>query len=88
MISRGSLDKSLVEFKLASNSKLKRNLEKQVEVYKAASDAHNALKVILFFTQEQEAKVSASLRSLGLENNRDIFLIDGRADNKPSGSAA
>jgi hypothetical protein len=50
-ISRGSLDKSLVEFKLASNSKLRRNLEKQVEIYKAASNAPNALKVILYFTE-------------------------------------
>jgi hypothetical protein len=31
-ISRGSGDKSLVEFKLASNSQLKRNLEKQVAI--------------------------------------------------------
>lgn len=87
-ISRGHLDKSLVEFKLASNSKLKRNLEKQVEIYKAASDASNALKVILFFTQEQHAKVAGTLRQLSLEKSNDVILIDGRADNKPSGSEA
>lgn len=87
-ISRGSLDKSLVEFKLASNTNLQRNLENQVEIYKAASDTTNALKVILFFTQEQEVKVSGILRKLGLKNNKDIVLIDGRDDNKPSGSKA
>jgi hypothetical protein len=54
-ISRGSLDKSLVEFKLASNTNLARNLEKQVEIHKAASDASHALKVILYFTQERAA---------------------------------
>jgi hypothetical protein len=87
-ISRGSLDKSLVEFKLASNTNLQRNLENQVEIYKAASDTPNALKVILFFTQEQQAKVFSILRKLGLEKNKDIVLIDGRDDNKPSGSKA
>jgi len=85
-ISRGSIDKSLVEFKLASNTKLQRNLEKQVEIYKAASDAPSALKVILFFTKER-AKVLGILRELGLEN-KDIVLIDGCVENKISGSKA
>lgn len=87
-ISRGSLDKSLIEFKLASNTKLQRNLEKQVEIYKAASDVPNALKVILFFNDKERAKVLAILRDLGLEKNLDVILIDGRANNKPSGSKA
>lgn len=87
-VSRGALDKSLVEFKLASNTKLQRNLEKQVEIYKSASDTPNALKVILFFTNKEYAKVSGILRELGLEKSKDIVLIDGRADNKPSGSKA
>jgi len=87
-ISRGSLDKSLVEFKLASNTKLRRNLEKQVDVYKAASDAPNALKVILFFSDEERNKVLGILEELGLTSNPDVILIDGRADNKPSGSKA
>src|SRR5262249_49915419 len=32
-ISRGSGDKTIVEFKLASNTQLKKNLEKQAEIY-------------------------------------------------------
>lgn len=87
-ISRGSLDKSLVEFKLASNSKLRRNLEKQVEIYKAASDTSNALKVILFFSEEHQNRVLGILQDLGLETHPDVILIDGRDDNKPSGSKA
>jgi hypothetical protein len=87
-ISRGSLDKALVEFKLASNTKLQQNLEKQVEIYKAASDTPNALKVILFFTDKEHAKVLGILQSLGLEKSLDVILIDGRAENKPSGSKA
>ena len=52
-ISRGSFDKSLVEFKLAKNSQLRRNLEKQAEIYQKASDARSALKVILFFSEKE-----------------------------------
>lgn len=87
-ISRGAIDKSLVEFKLASNPKLQRNLEKQAEIYKAASDAPHALKVILFFTDSDQAKVTSILRELKMHKNPDVILIDGRADNKPSGSKA
>ncbi len=87
-ISRGGYDKSLIEFKLASNTSLKRNLQKQVDVYKAASDTSNALKVIVFFTDRERDKVLAILKELGLENNPDTILIDGRSDNKPSGSKA
>lgn len=35
-ISKGAKDKTLIEFKLASNSKLKQNLENQVEIYEKA----------------------------------------------------
>ena len=87
-ISRGSLDKSLVEFKLASNTKLQRNLEKQIDIYKSASDTSKALKVILFFTDREYAKVNGILNRLGIGRSSDIILIDGRANNKPSGSKA
>lgn len=87
-ISRGSYDKSLVEFKLAKNTHLRRNLEKQVEIYKKASDAPNALKVILFFTDRELEKVTKIFNDLGLHDHPDVILIDGRTDNKPSGSKA
>ena len=54
----------------------------------ASSNTSHALKVILYFTQEQQAKVSSMLHRLGLEKSADVILIDGRADNKPSGSKA
>jgi hypothetical protein len=87
-ISKGRFDKSLVEFKLAKNTQLRRNLEKQVEIYKKASDAHNALKVILFFTDQELEKVTKIFNDLDLHDNSDVILIDGRATNKPSGSKA
>jgi len=84
--SRGRLDKSIIEFKLAKNSSLAKNLKHQVEAYQKASDAKHALKVIVFFTAEEEAKTHAVLRDLGLEGHPDIVLIDARNDNKPSAS--
>lgn len=87
-ISRGAEDKTLVEMKLAKNSKLQRNLEKQVEIYKAASDAKNAIKAILFFTEEEKDRVTRILKKLNLTGHKDVVLIDARSDNKPSGSSA
>jgi hypothetical protein len=87
-ISRGAADKTLVEFKLAGNPQLKRNLLKQVEIYKKASDAETGFKVILFFSKEEQKRVEKILQDLGLQNDPNIFLIDARRDNKPSASKA
>ncbi|MBN2005816.1 MAG: hypothetical protein JXA21_20835, partial [Anaerolineae bacterium] len=87
-ISYGSADKTLVEFKLASNTQLKRNLQNQVEVYKKAHNTNQAFKVILYFSQSELNKVKQILKELEIENNQDIILIDARSDNKPSASRA
>src|SRR5262249_377294 len=52
-VSRGSRDKTIVEFKLAKNSQLERNLEKQTQIYRKASDARRAVHVIIFFSREE-----------------------------------
>lgn len=87
-ISRGAKDKTLVEFKLASNSHLERNLEKQLPIYQKASDAKRALKVIIYFSAQEKERLDKILKKLGLTNNRSVVLIDARKDNKPSGSVA
>ncbi len=87
-ISRGAADKTLIEFKLASNKQLKRNLEKQVEIYQRASDSPRAVKVITFFTEGEESRVLRILDDLRIRHSRDIVLIDARRDNKPSASTA
>lgn len=84
----GGGDKSLIEFKLASNKQLKRNLEKQVAVYEAANRTRTSVKVVLFYTARDEARVRAILRDLSLEGDESIVLIDARSDNKPSASRA
>lgn len=87
-VSRGNRDKSLVEFKLASNSKLKQNLAKQVAIYEAASNTSKSLKVICYFSAAELEKVQTILHELKLEGHPDITLIDARSDNKPSASNA
>ncbi len=87
-ISRGARDKTIIELKLASNSQLRNNLQKQAEIYMRASDASHSLKGILYFTREDELKVAKILKELKLENDESIVLIDARSDNKPSGSKA
>ena len=87
-ISRGARDKTIVEFKLASNRRLKRNLQSQAEIYQKASDAEHALKVILYFSAEEHGKVLDILRELEIDKEESIILIDARSDNKPSASVA
>jgi hypothetical protein len=87
-VSRGRFDKSLVEFKLAKNTGLARNLRHQAEIYQKASDAQHALKVIVFFTAEERLKVQGLLKELGLHTDPSVILIDARSDNKPSASKA
>lgn len=87
-ISRGSKDSTLVEFKLASNSKLKQNLEKQVDIYKAANDTNKSIKVILYFSENELMKVHKIIKDLDLKEGKELVLIDAQATNKPSGSKA
>ncbi|AYN19434.1 hypothetical protein [Alcaligenes aquatilis] len=85
-ISRGSSDKTLVEFKLASNSKLKQNLKHQVGVYEAANNTSSSIKVILYFSDSELIRTQDILNELGLLGSPDIVLIDASSTNKPSAS--
>ena len=87
-VSKGSADKSLVEFKLASNGKLKQNLKHQVEIYEAANDTKKSIKAILYFSEAELEKVQQILVDLKLSDRPEIMLIDARGDNKPSASNA
>lgn len=88
-VSRGAADKTIVEFKLAKNTQLQRNLEKQCKIYEAASDTtHPSIKVILYFDDTEYDKVHRILKHLNLQDDQNIVLIDACDDNKPSGSRA
>ncbi|ALS64752.1 hypothetical protein [Pandoraea apista] len=79
LVSYGSADKSIIEFKLAKNTQLEKNLKKQAEIYSQASKAtHPPIKVILFFTQPELTKTTSILQKLKLDKCPEIVLIDGR----------
>ena len=84
-ISMGDADKTLVEFKLARNKKLKQNLKNQVAIYEAANKTHQSMKVIIYFTESEYNSVMRILKDLKLEQNEDIILIDA-CNNKESAS--
>lgn len=75
-ISKGANDKTLIEFKLASNSKLKQNLENQVKIYEEANNTKSSIKVILYFDVTEYTKVHKILKELKLEKDKNIILID------------
>jgi hypothetical protein len=87
-VSYGSRDKSLIEFKLASSSSLKRNLQKQISIYEAANKTRTSVKVIICYTAADQQRAAAILKALKLESEPSIVLIDARTDNKPSASKA
>lgn len=85
LVSYGSADKSIIEFKLAKNSQLERNLKNQAEIYAAASSAtHPPIKVILYFSEAELDKVRSILERLKLENSKNIVLIDATTKSSAS----
>jgi hypothetical protein len=87
-VSKGSVDKTVVELKLAKNTSLKKNLQNQVQLYQAASSAGHAIKIIVYFSRQELLRVQKILKELNLTDHKDIVLIDARSDNKPSASKA
>lgn len=85
-VSKGKKNASLVEFKLAKNTGLEKNLRNQVKIYERASDADKSVKVIMYFNDRELEKVSRILRELELDKREDIVLID--ASPKVSASKA
>ena len=57
LISKGSSDSTLVEFKLASNSNLERNLQYQIDVYKKASETEKVIVVIFCIKIDELNKI-------------------------------
>jgi hypothetical protein len=85
-ISFGKLNSVLVEFKLASNSKLEMNLKNQTKIYEAANKTKNSIRVIMYFSELEKIKIEKVIQDLKLQNDENIVLIDARNDNKASAS--
>ncbi|KAA5248292.1 hypothetical protein [Bacteroides finegoldii] len=62
IISKGANDKTLIEFKLASNSKLEANLLHQLPVYEKANNTNKSIEVILYFNEQEKKKVDRVLK--------------------------
>jgi hypothetical protein len=85
-ISKGSANKALAEFKLASNPQLADNLEHQTKIYQKAHRANQSVKVIVYYSEAELLRVRLILRHLRLEHDQSIVLIDARNNNKQSAS--
>ena len=88
-ISKGQNNQNIIEFKLASNSSLS-HVFTQVKIYEAANCAEGSLIAIFFFSEEELKYANSVVKQAGYEDQigEAIFLIDCRADNKPSASKA
>lgn len=86
-VSRGRRDKTVVEFKLAKNSQLRKNLVHQTKIYERASDAQVSIKVIVHFSAQEQRTVEQLLKELKLDQDPTVVLIDASND-KPSASKA
>lgn len=87
MVSYGSADKTIIEFKLASNKSIEQTLVKQAEIYSSAARAtHPPLKVILYFSASELTKINRILDKTKLRSCKDVILID--ATPKESASKA
>lgn len=76
LISKGSADKTVVEFKLAKSSSLKRNLANQLGVYARANDTENTLMVILYFNDKELERVYKAMNELNMSDAHGVVLID------------
>lgn len=75
-VSEGKTDKSLVEFKLASNSKLEQNLKNQVKIYEDANKTRKSVKAIMYYKESELDKLIKILNMLNLQNDPSIIIID------------
>lgn len=72
------LDKTLIEFKLAKSSSLKRNMENQVDVYKKANDTNSAVFVVVAYTAKEVKRTEDVAQELGLNRpeTMEVVIID------------
>ena len=79
VISMGSKDVTVIEFKLAKNTNLKHVFE-QVKIYDEANDTENDVVVIFYFNDKEYDKAMKALKDTDKESliNKNVFLIDCR----------
>ncbi|WP_163401502.1 hypothetical protein [Flavobacterium fluviatile] len=75
-VSFGSGDSTIVEFKLAKSSSLKKNLQNQTDIYKVASKSAKDISVVLCYSISEIRKVQKVLKEIEKENHENIIIID------------
>lgn len=87
IVSMGSKDQKIIEFKLASNKTLE-HVFTQVKIYEAANCTEGSIIAIFFFSQEEELRTRKIIETTGHKDaiGESIILIDCRSDNKLSAS--
>lgn len=79
IVSYGSKDKSVIEFKLAKSTSLEKNLINQAEIYSDAARATRPpIKVIFYFSDKEYMKVKKFMIKHNLNECKDIVLIDAQ----------
>ena len=84
-ISKGIHNQTLIEFKLASNSKILQNLKNQTDIYCKANGTKNVVIAIFYFTHKEHEKITKILNKLNL-SNKENYIIVNCIPNKPSAS--
>lgn len=75
-VSKGSQDKTIIEFKLASNSMLEQNLLNQGPIYAQSNNTSNTIVVIFYFSIEEKERVDIILKKYQLSNLENYIKID------------
>lgn len=79
IVSYGSNDKTGLELKLASNTKLKHNLLNQGEICQEDSNLKHVIKIIFYFSDQELGRINDVLREINKSiDNKEIFAIDCR----------
>ncbi len=84
IVSFGAGEKVGIELKLASNTKLKYNLQYQTNVYKEDSSLQSVIKVVFYFSDEEKKKLDSVLNELGMDEGNELVCIDCRKKNSAS----
>ena len=83
-ISRGKKKASLSSSSSRRTSRLKKNLDNQVKIYKKASDSDKSIKVIMYFSDSELQRVMDILKRLKLTACKDVVLIDASPEESAS----
>lgn len=77
-----STTKLKIVLKLASNTQLKKTLEKLIKVYKDSSDEQEYILALIHYGSEELTSIRNSLKSLGMAKHKNIIFINAEKRNE------